>query len=150
MTRWRFRLVDIRVIKQGDEYEGLSLPLYSVEETGVVLREGTKLLFYYDDEVESDEVYEGDVLPEDAQARKDIPVYSGFITYFPDAIVAVSKLSLVGGLQHGQTRETLHWDRTKSTDHTDALMRHLIEEDWTAVAWRALAQLQKSIEEERK
>lgn len=150
MTRWRFRLGDIRVIKQGDEYEGLSLPLYSVEETGVVLREGAKLLFYYDDEVESDEVYEGDVLPEDAQARKDIPVYSGFITYFPDAIVAVSKLSLVGGLQHGQTRETLHWDRTKSTDHPDALMRHLIEEDWTAVAWRALAQLQKSIEEERK
>lgn len=150
MTRWRFRLVDIRVIKQGDEYEGLSLPLYSVEETGVVLRDGTKLLFYYNDEVESDEAYEGDVLPEDAQARKDIPVYSGFITYFPDAIVAVSKLSLAGGLQHGQTRETLHWDRTKSTDHTDALMRHLIEEDWTAVAWRALAQLQKSIEEERK
>lgn len=150
MTRWRFRLVDIRVIKQGDEYEGLSLPLYSVEETGVVLRDGTKLLFYYNDEVESDEVYEGDVLPEDAQARKDIPVYSGFITYFPDAIVAVSKLSLAGGLQHGQTRETLHWDRTKSTDHTDALMRHLIEEDWTAVAWRALAQLQKSIEDERK
>lgn len=141
---------DILVTKEGDEYEGLSLPLYSIEETGVVLREGTRLLFYYDDEVESDEVYEGDVLPEDAQARKDIPVYSGFITYFPDAIVAVSKLSLVGGLQHGQTRETLHWDRSKSTDHKDALMRHLIEEDWTAVAWRALAQLQKSIEDERK
>lgn len=145
---------NIRVIKKGDEYEGLSLPLYSIEETGVVLREGTKLLFYYSDEVESEGPYEDadvdDILPEDAQARKDIPVYSGFITYFPDAIVAVSKLSLVGGLQHGQTRETLHWDRSKSTDHTDALMRHLIEEDWTAVAWRALAQLQKSIEDERK
>ena len=144
---------DILVTKQGDEYEGLSLPLYSIEETGVVLREGTKLLFYYDDEVESDGLYEDtetDILPEDAQARKDIPVYSGFITYFPDAIVAVSKLSLAGGLQHGQTRETLHWDRSKSTDHKDALMRHLIEEDWTAVAWRALAQLQKSIEDERK
>ena len=144
---------DIRVTKKGDEYEGLSLPLDSVEKTGVFLRDGFKLLFYYYDEVTSDGLYEdaeADILPEDAQARKDIPVYSGFITYFPDAIVAVSKLSLAGGLQHGQTRETLHWDRNKSTDHKDALMRHLIEEDWTAVAWRALAQLQKSIEDERK
>lgn len=142
-------MAEVRVVKQGDEYEGLSLPLYSVEETGVTVREGTRLLFYYHNEVESDRPYEDEILPENAQARKDIPVYSGFITYFPDAIVAVSKLSLSGGLQHGQTRETLHWDRTKSTDHTDALMRHLIEEDWTAVAWRALAQLQKSIEEEK-
>lgn len=144
---------DILVTKQGDEYEGLSLPLDSVEKTGVFLRDGFKLLFYYYDEVAIGGLYEdaeADIFPEDAQARKDIPVYSGFITYFPDAIVAVSKLSLVGGLQHGQTRETLHWDRSKSTDHKDALMRHLIEEDWTAVAWRALAQLQKSIEDERK
>lgn len=144
---------DILVTKKGDEYEGLSLPLDSVEKTGVFLRDGFKLLFYYYDEVDTYGPYEdaeADILPEDAQARKDIPVYSGFITYFPDAIVAVSKLSLAGGLQHGQTRETLHWDRSKSTDHKDALMRHLIEEDWTAVAWRALAQLQKSIEDERK
>ena len=144
---------DILVTKEGDEYEGISLPLDSVEKTGVFLRDGFKLLFYYYDEVDTYGPYEdaeADVLPEDAQARKDIPVYSGFITYFPDAIVAVSKLSLAGGLQHGQTRETLHWDRSKSTDHKDALMRHLIEEDWTAVAWRALAQLQKSIEDERK
>lgn len=144
---------DILVTKKGDEYEGLSLPLDSVEKTGVFLRDGFKLLFYYYDEVTSDGLYEdaeADILPEDAADRKNIPVYSGFIKYFPDAIVAISRLSLVGGIQHGQTRETLHWDRSKSTDNKDALMRHLIEEDWTAVAWRALAQLQKSIEDERK
>ena len=53
-------------------------------------------------------------LPEDAKSRKEIPVYTGFIKYFPDAIAAVAKLSLAGGIQHGQTAGTLHWDRSKS------------------------------------
>ncbi|AFM54630.1 hypothetical protein P12053L_25 [Celeribacter phage P12053L] len=128
--------------------EGLSLPLHSTTDKGVILFDGNSLRCYLYDDVEED--LKEDVLPEDAAARKNIPVYSGFIKYFPDAIVAISQLSLVGGIQHGQTRETLHWDRSKSTDHKDALMRHLIEEDWTAVAWRAMAQLQKSIEDERK
>jgi len=85
-------------------------------------------------------------LPSDAQERKAIPVYTGFIKYFPDAIVEVSKVSLKGGIQHGQTPETLHWDRSKSGDELDAMMRHLIDEDWAQVAWRALANLQKQIE----
>ena len=89
------------------------------------------------------------VLPSDAQERKAIPVYTGFIKYFPDAIVEVSKVSLKGGIQHGQTPETLHWDRSKSGDELDAMMRHLIDEDWAQVAWRALANLQKQIERSR-
>jgi hypothetical protein len=88
-------------------------------------------------------------LPTDAQERKAIPVYTGFIKYFPDAIAAVAKVSLMGGIQHGQTPETLHWDRAKSTDELDALMRHIIDEDWAQVAWRAMANLQKKIEEEQ-
>ena len=88
-------------------------------------------------------------LPIDAQERKAIPVYTGFIKYFPDAIVEVSKVSLKGGIQHGQTPETLHWDRSKSGDELDAMMRHLIDEDWAQVAWRALANLQKQIERSR-
>jgi hypothetical protein len=143
-------LVDYLVTKKGDELEGLSLPLHSIEEEGVVLLYDGDLFLYSHDDVEEDYYVDQGPLPEDAEARKNIPVYSGFFKYFPDAIVAVSHLSLIGGIQHGQTRETLHWDRSKSTDHTDALLRHLLEEDWAAVAWRALAQLQKSIEEERK
>ena len=85
-------------------------------------------------------------LPNDAQERKAIPIYTGFIKYFPDAIVEISKVSLKGGIQHGQTPETLHWDRSKSGDELDAMMRHLIDEDWAQVAWRALANLQKQIE----
>ena len=87
------------------------------------------------------------VLPTDAKERKKIPIYTGFINYFPDAIAAVAKLSYEGGLQHGQTAETLHWDRSKSGDELDALMRHLVDGDWTHVAWRAMANLQKRIEE---
>jgi len=96
-------------------------------------------------------------LPSDAQERKAIPVYTGFIKYFPDAIVEVSKVSLKGGIQHGQTPETLHWDRSKSQDEPDALVRHLIDHSVDPmdddgilhagkVAWRALALLQKHLE----
>jgi hypothetical protein len=85
-------------------------------------------------------------LPTDADARKKIPVHTGFIAYFPRAIAAVAQVSLTGGIQHGQTPETLHWDRAKSGDELDALMRHVIDEDWPQVAWRALAHLEKHLE----
>lgn len=86
-------------------------------------------------------------LPTDAQERKAIPIYTGFIKYFPDAIAEVARVSLKGGIQHGQTPETLHWDRTKSKDELDAMMRHIIDGDWAQVAWRAMANLQKQIEQ---
>ena len=85
-------------------------------------------------------------LPTDPAQRKAIPIHTGFIRYFPDAIAAVAKVSLRGGIQHGQSASTLHWDRSKSGDELDALMRHIIDEDWEQVAWRAMANLQKQIE----
>lgn len=88
-------------------------------------------------------------LPTDAKARKGIPVYSGCIAYFPDALAAVAKLSKKGNDQHNPGKP-LHWDRTKSGDELDALMRHVIDGDWDAVAWRALAHLQKQLEGEGK
>ena len=88
-------------------------------------------------------------LPTNAEERKAIPIYTGFVKYFPDAMAAVAKISLKGGIQHGQTPETLHWDRSKSGDELDAMMRHIIDEDWAQVAWRAMANLQKKIEEEQ-
>jgi len=87
-------------------------------------------------------------LPTDAKERKAIPVYTGFINYFPKAIAAVAKVSLVGGIQHGQTAETLHWDRSKSGDELDAMMRHILDGDWEQVAWRAMANLEKKLESE--
>jgi hypothetical protein len=84
-------------------------------------------------------------LPKDAQERKNIPLYSGCLKYFPDALAAVAKLSKLGNDQHNPGSE-LHWDRSKSGDELDAMMRHVLDEDWDAVAWRALANLQKQIE----
>ena len=87
-------------------------------------------------------------LPIDAQTRKTIPAYTGFVKYFPRAIAEVSRISMIGGIQHGQTPETLHWDRAKSGDELDATMRHIIDEDWAQVAWRAMANLEKYLERE--
>ena len=88
------------------------------------------------------------------EARKAMPVFSGVLKYFPDALAAVSHCSWVGNEQHNPGKE-LHWDRSKSGDELDALVRHLMEAGTTdtdgirhsaKVAWRALANLQKEIE----
>jgi hypothetical protein len=84
-------------------------------------------------------------LPTDSAERKKIPLYSGLFAYFPDALVAVARLSQAGNDQHNPGTP-LHWDRSKSGDELDALLRHIIDGDWDAVAWRALANCQKKIE----
>jgi len=96
-------------------------------------------------------------LPEDAQERKGLPVATGFVDYFPDAMIAVAELSRVGNDQHNPGK-SLFWDRSKSGDESDALMRHFVDRGTldtdgvrhsTKVAWRAMALLQKEIEKER-
>jgi hypothetical protein len=86
--------------------------------------------------------------------RKEYPVASGVLDYFPDAIMAVSRVSFIGNQQHNPG-QPLHWDRSKSTDEADALLRHFIQRGTidtdgvrhsAKVAWRALALLQKEIE----
>ena len=92
-----------------------------------------------------------------AAERKQRPLYSGVLKYFPDALLDVAYCSWVGNEQHNPGEE-LRWDRSKSTDEADALMRHLAEAGTTdddgvrhsaKVAWRALALLQKEIERDR-
>jgi len=84
-------------------------------------------------------------LPENAQTRKTIPVYSGLIVYFREALALVAHLSYKGNEQHNPGKP-LHWDRSKSADELDALLRHVLDDDWVHVAWRALANLQKQTE----
>jgi hypothetical protein len=90
----------------------------------------------------------------EAQKRKDQPLATGVLDYFPDALLAVAELSRIGNEQHNPGTP-LHWDRSKSSDEADALLRHLkdrgtIDLDGvrhsTKVAWRGLALLQKEIE----
>ena len=91
-----------------------------------------------------------------SKERKETPVYTGVLKYFPDAIMEVARVSLAGNKQHHPDKP-LHWDRNKSTDELDALSRHLIDagkidsdgiRHSAKVAWRALANLQKEIENE--
>ena len=88
--------------------------------------------------------------------RKDYPVWTGVINYFPDALMEVSRVSKIGNEQHHKGKP-LHWDKSKSMDHLDALTRHLIqakEDDidgvshLAKVAWRALAALQTKLEKD--
>lgn len=89
-------------------------------------------------------------------SRKEMPVYSGVLMYFPDAIRELARVSFVGNEQHNPGKP-LHWDRGKSGDELDALARHLLEAGQidtdgirhsAKVCWRALANLQKELERE--
>lgn len=93
-------------------------------------------------------------LPTPPEERKRIPIYSGVLRYFPLAIAEVARCSYQGNEQHNPGTP-LHWDRDKSGDEHDALVRHLMEAGTkdtdgilhsAKVAWRALAALQKELE----
>jgi hypothetical protein len=93
-------------------------------------------------------------LPEDAKARKALPIASGVMDYFPDALAAIAAVSKAGNDQHNPG-EPLHWSRGKSDDHSDCLIRHFLERGKLDVdglghsakmAWRALAILQLEME----
>lgn len=95
-------------------------------------------------------------LPKDAKERKNLPITTGVLDYFPDALAAVAEVSRIGNDQHNPG-QPLHWAKEKSTDHADCITRHLIDRgsldvDNTRhsakVAWRALALLQIEIENE--
>ncbi len=102
-------------------------------------------------------------LPTDSAARKTVPLYSGVIRYFAAALAGVARVSKEGNEKHNPGRPLQH-SRTKSSDHRDCMVRHLVDlaenerrrdsagpnpEDDAAVlnearqmAWRALAELQ--------
>lgn len=96
----------------------------------------------------------------DAEWRKQRPVYSGFLKYFPRSIKEVSHASWVGNEQHNPGAE-LHWDRSKSGDELDALVRHLmdmkgvLDKDTDGVyhfakaIWRLHAAFEKALEQEQ-
>ena len=83
----------------------------------------------------------------DAEKRKSFPMKRGLLDYFPRALAAVARVSFLGNEQH-HPGEPLHWDKTKSTDHEDCIIRHLMEGELDKVAWRALAALEMELEGE--
>ena len=92
-------------------------------------------------------------LPLDSAERKEVPIHSGVIRYFPAALAEVARLSKMGNDKHNPG-EPMNHARGKSNDHADCLIRHLIDfEDnpsaieGASIAWRALAMLQEWLEE---
>ena len=88
--------------------------------------------------------------------RKATPVYSGFVKYFPNAIKEVAKCSQAGNDQH-HPNTPLHWDKNKSKDELDSMMRHLLDHasgielddcgtrHLTKCAWRLMAMLERTL-----
>jgi hypothetical protein len=89
--------------------------------------------------------------------RKQRPVLTGVLDYFPDAILEVANVSFVGNEQHNPG-EPLHWAKDKSIGHGDEIVRHLMDRgkrdpDGTRhtakLVWRALELLQREIDNEK-
>lgn len=96
------------------------------------------------------------ILPEDSDVRKGMPICTGVIDYFPAALVAVAEISRAGNDKHNPG-QPLNWSRNKSLDHADCIARHLVDRGGFAedgsrhsanLAWRALALLQDELERE--
>lgn len=97
------------------------------------------------------------VLPTDSKTRKNTPVYSGVLAYFPRALAYIAQVSKAGNDKHNPG-QPLHWSKEKSNDHADCVARHLIEHGTVdpddglkhsgKLAWRALALLEMELERE--
>lgn len=96
------------------------------------------------------------MLPTDPKVRKGLPIFTGVIAYFPDALLEVAKVSKLGNDQHNPG-EPLHWSREKSTDQLDCSLRHQIDHLSNPVdtdggyhlakaIWRLLAEFQLYLE----
>lgn len=95
-------------------------------------------------------------LPDDDSIRGEFPMADGLLDYFPNALAEIARHSKLAGDKH-HPGEQLHWERGKSTDHRNKIMRHLVDTGGTdnqgnrhstGLAWRALALLQEELERE--
>lgn len=99
-----------------------------------------------------------------SEDRKEYPMATGALDYFPDAWAMVSRVSKIGNDKHNPG-QPLHWAREKSMDQPDTILRHMSTRDEyeeitlpdgrvvrithkAMVAWRAMAQLQEWCEEQ--
>jgi hypothetical protein len=137
-------------IKDMDEWYEKSVVAFTEDtDTGLVLDEENSKIHLFSGKKDKTSVTKAD-------ERKGTPIYSGCLRYFPDALREVSRTSKIGNDQHNPG-QSLHWAKEKSTDHADALVRHLMDHEenpydddgalhLAKVAWRALAHLQTYLE----
>ena len=95
-----------------------------------------------------DDIGSNGLLPADPSARKHLPIGTAVLDYFPLALAEISKVSLAGQKQHN----TKGWEKSKSMDDADALVRHFLERGTldsdglrhsAKMAWRGLALLER-------
>ena len=101
----------------------------------------------------------------DSATRKLMPVATGVMKYFPDALLLVSWISRAGNDKHNPG-QPLHWAKEKSTDEPDCEARHMLDYfrgepadpgleplgdlgHLASKAWRALAHLQRECDAAR-
>lgn len=96
-------------------------------------------------------------LPNLPGPRKTMPIATGVLDYFPLAMAEIARISKAGNDQHNPG-QPLHWNRGKSSDHADCVVRHLIERGTIdtdgmrhtgKAAWRMMALLQEELEAEQ-
>lgn len=100
-------------------------------------------------------------LPLSSEGRKEVPLHRGLLRYFPAALALVARISKIGNDKHN-AGQPMHHARGKSADHSDCVMRHLVDLDVDYghgkgydengvpqvgyIAWRALALAQEWLE----
>ena len=134
---------DIAAVEAAPQDDGITDDVLAVE-----MREGLGL-----------DAVNKPLLSTDSEARKNMPVYSGVLAYFPRAIAYVAQVSKAGNDKHNPG-QPLHWSKDKSNDHADCAGRHLIEHGTVdptdnmrhsgKLAWRALALLETELENAEK
>ena len=65
-------------------------------------------------------------LPTDSNERKEYPLFRGVLKYFPAALSGIANISKKGNDKHNPGEE-MHHARSKSPDHGDCIIRHLID-----------------------
>jgi len=103
------------------------------------------------------------MLPTNDKERKALPVFTFLTRYFPDAILAMVRVSVAGNIQHNPelAPTDIKWAREKSTDQMNTAFRHMwdhatgtkLDTDGqyhlAKAAWRLLAELQLTIEHDQ-
>lgn len=87
--------------------------------------------------------------------RKRQPLYSGCLSYFPRALLAVSRVSFEANSKHNGDHP-LYWSKGRSTDQPDAAARHMLtpfeidpetnEFHLASAVWRMAAFLEIALE----
>ena len=97
----------------------------------------------------------------DAQKAAKVPVWQGVFAYFSNALLAVGTVSRFGANKHLNGKMPTKWREYPVDTYSDALARHILEENRGSVydseshllhaaheAWNALARLEKLLETE--